>query len=244
MTQIFAQNGVTNRANAFGSITLPSYTGVIGEWWFGSGATGDTNRITGVNATPIGTPVVQPGYATLSYSGTGTGNGYTLDVGPKNGALAILALLRTTAGAPIICAPGSEAWPPNYNLYTPDASHISFGNGQVLGATTQSEETIAAPANFVMVMGVGALNAASLIYMATGGATPTVVSNTGGTAYAPSSRDMTHLQVGGYLGNTGFQGTFDVAAVALVDGVQGSTFIQNVYARWYAYAAELGLTVG
>lgn len=244
MTQIVCQNAVSDPALAFGSLTLPSYLDMLGEWWLGSAASGMTNRVTGVNATLIGAPDISPGFMTAFNDGAG-GKGFLADVGaPGAGAVSLVALVRPLAiVASIHKFAGSSADNgTNYNLVIPDLTHVSFGNGQTTGATDQSIEAIADNTKFQMVMGVGLLNTPSRIYMTTGGAVPVTVFDDGVAAYEPTTRDTSALQVGG-LFNAGWQGSTEIAAIALVAGGQDAAFLESLYARWKPYAEELGLVV-
>jgi hypothetical protein len=245
MTQIISQQATGDVLSAFGSNTLLSFDGVLGEWWLGDDeASSLPNAITGVNATVIGAPVYHPGYASIGYSG-GVSKGFNLDVGAESGAVTLLALLRNpdAAGAPIIAGPSidpaDQASFFNYNLKFGDQTHISMGNGHITGSTDQSIVTVPDATKFTMVQGVGLLNTPSRIYMTTAGGT---VMDDGAAVSMPVTRELAPIRLGG-LFNVNFHGFFDIAAFALVDGGMGQDYIEGIYPLWKAYAESRGIAV-
>lgn len=236
MTQIISALGVSDLAATFGSNTLPDFSNVLGEWWLGnSQAESIVNQITGVNGALIGAPTWNKGYATFKSGAAGSQKGILTDVKVVD-SVTIVALIRQIGAKAYVAAPEGSA---NYNLFY-GAAGISFGNGQLSGATDQSVLPAEALPNFTFVMGVGMLGQPSLIYKVNAGGT---TSDLGANAFLPSSRpDL--FAVLGANGDVNNASSIDVAAVAIIGEAKGQSYAEQLYPMWKAYAQSRGITVG
>lgn len=247
MTQIVAQTALSAAAYAFGSVTLPDFNNVLGEWWFGESNTASrTNLITGVASTMLGTPVFGAGYARMGYIPSGSNGGisgavgYRTDIKVPN-AYTWIALVRPGYNVPAIAALNlTDGYQYISNmLISIDPSRFSLGNGGVTGASDQA--ILAAPdaTKFNFVMGTAALNEPGRIWTVSEIGT---AFDQGGSEYLPSSRPDALINLGA-LADNNFQGWFDLAAFAVLTGEKGETYAEAVYPMWKAFAEQRGLTV-
>jgi hypothetical protein len=236
MTEFVSQLASTDPGSAFGSNTLPDFNNIAGEWWFGgTEAQSIANAITGVDAAVIGDPLYSPGFANIGFifGGGGREDGYSLDVGGGLNALSILMLYRYQAAGAAKLLGAPDGGGTNYNFFAPDATHISFGHGQTIGATDQAVLEIPDNTKFTLIMGVGVLNAPGRLYRIT--EADGVVFDDGGAPYAPAVRNNGPMQVGGQF-NPGWAGAFDLAALAVIHEQKGSAFLEEIYPMYKAYA--------
>ena len=237
MTQIISQNALASAGYAVGSTTLPNFDGAIGEWWFGASAAASLNAISGVAPTEVNAPNFADAYATLGFTSGGGTKGLTLDI-PSTPAITWAALVRPVGGSAGYIASNLNSVS-NAQLRLTIGNNASFGNGQTTGATDQSILPLPDPAKFNLIVGVGLLATPSRLFVVDDGV---VTMDDGGAAYLPITRPAGVVTLGA-VNDINNQGLFDLAAFAAWDDAKGSTFIDQLYPMWRAYAENLGLTV-
>lgn len=235
MTRIVSENALSDLALAFGTTTLPDTSGVLGEWWFGGDFTASRkNRVTQVDATVVGTPTYGEGYASMGHAV----GGFVADIALPNSST-VVALLKATAGIPLVLGTNAADGFGNLNLYMPGGG-VSLGNGAIYGSTDQSFLTVTAGV-FTLVMGVGLLNQVGRIYRINEAGVAFDDATAGGYVL-PASRYVEPFRVGGAF-NANLAGNFDIAALAIFDGAKGQAFLEEIYLAWKAKAASRGVTV-
>lgn len=254
MTRIISPVPASVRADAIGSMSMPDFDNVIGEWWMGdTAALTRTNRVTGALATTIGTPTINTASARIGNEASlGGAAGYRTDI-KITGSFTIAMLMKTyTVGFENAIYAYPETDITNFNMATvvSGARKFTCGNGALHGATDQSLLAIPDAANYNFVMGSGVFVApepfpdtstgsTSRIFTVSAGG---VATDDGANLYLPTSRLDQFLMLGAYS-NAGFTGYADVAAVAVLDAERGQSYAEELYACWKDYATGRGLTV-